>query len=104
MTEIKTPFFLCNHTHEECYNTPMNINEFKNHLSEEFGEDEVNNFIEKFGEKDLKYFNDILEAKNKLLKTSSLSDDEATTAVVEFIDNFSVIELEKIQDSFNGMY
>ena len=83
---------------------PLSIEDLKTELFENYSESEVINFIEEFGEKNLKYFNEILEAKNKLSECSSLSDDEATTAVIEFIDNFSVLELSNIQDSFNGKY
>jgi antirestriction protein len=82
----------------------ISIEDLKTELIEMHSEDEVNSFIEEFDEKNLKHFDAILEAKNKLLKHTSLPDEEATAAVVEYIENFSVLELDSILDSYNGRY
>ncbi len=83
---------------------PMTPAEYKTHMVENFGEVEINEFIEKYGERNLKYYEDLEQAKNKLSDHSSLNDEEASTVLQEFLDNFDWTDLSYIVDSYNGMY
>jgi hypothetical protein len=89
---------------QEELHMPMTPAEYKTFMVESYGEEEINTFIEKHGERNLKFYDELQSAKEKLAKQSSLDDDEVTTVVDEFVDNFDWYSLDSIEDSFNGMH
>lgn len=73
-----------------------NNENLKNELIEYYGEEDINKFIEVFGEKILTHYDEI---KHKVLKCNV-----EYQVLKDFIDNFSIHDLELFSDSFQGIY
>ena len=72
------------------------IENLKKELIENYCEEDVNEFIEVFGEKMLTHYEEI---NHKALKCNVENE-----VLKDFIDNFSIHDLDLFSDSFQGIY
>jgi antirestriction protein len=82
----------------------MTIEEYKQHLIENYSFDEVHEFIAVFTERELRYFDDYVLAKKKLSERG-IDGSEHDEIIKDFIDQFgSMCDVGSIDDAYQGKY